>query len=76
MTALSAEGMLIMGLLEKLNLREMKARAKRRLAGRTGDRRLVAEARTEEAEAKLLKTQDEILDTVAEMRREYGVRRR
>ena len=53
----------------------MKARAKRRLGSRMGDRRLVAEARTEEAEAKLLKTQDEILDTVAEMRKEYGARR-
>ncbi len=65
-----------MGLMEKLNLREMKARAKLKLAGRTGDRRKMAEARTEEAEAKLLKTQDEILDTVAEMRKEYGARRR
>ncbi|WP_447191257.1 hypothetical protein [Streptosporangium sp. G12] len=65
-----------MGLMEKLNLREMKARAKLKLAGRTGNRRKVAEARTEEAEAKLLKTQDEILDTVAEMRKEYGARRR
>ncbi|MDP9846091.1 hypothetical protein [Streptosporangium lutulentum] len=65
-----------MGLMEKLNLREMKARAKRKLGGRTGNRRMVAEGRTEEAEAKLLKTQDEILDTVAEMRREYGVKRR
>ncbi|GAA2989740.1 hypothetical protein [Streptosporangium longisporum] len=64
-----------MGLMEKLNLREMKARAKRTLGSRTGNRRLVAEARTEEAEAKLLKTQDEILDTVAEMRKEYGARR-
>ncbi|WP_440071247.1 hypothetical protein [Streptosporangium sp. OZ121] len=62
--------------MEKLNLREMKARAKLKLAGRTGDRRKMAEARTEEAEAKLLKTQDEILDTVAEMRKEYGARRR
>ncbi len=65
-----------MGLMEKLNLREMKAKAKLKLASRTGNRRKVAEARTEEAEAKLLKTQDEILDTVAEMRREYGARRR
>ncbi|MER6831751.1 hypothetical protein [Streptosporangium sp. NPDC000563] len=65
-----------MGLMEKLNLREMKAKAKLKLAGRVGDRRKVAEARTEEAEARLLKTKDEILDTVAEMRREYGVRRR
>ncbi|WP_326820523.1 hypothetical protein [Streptosporangium sp. NBC_01756] len=65
-----------MGLIEKLNLREVKARAKRKLGNRTGNRRLVAESRTEEAEAKLLKTQDEILDTVAEMRREYGVKRR
>ncbi|WP_329091165.1 MULTISPECIES: hypothetical protein [unclassified Streptosporangium] len=65
-----------MGLMEKLNLREMKAKAKLRLAGRTGNRRKVAEARTEQAEAKLLKTQDEILDTVAEMRKEYGARRR
>ncbi|MGV9771192.1 hypothetical protein [Streptosporangium sp. NPDC003464] len=65
-----------MSLIEKLNLREMKARAKRKLGSRTGNRRLAAEGRTEEAEAKLLKTQDEILDTVAEMRREYGVRRR
>lgn len=65
-----------MGLMEKLNLREMKAKAKRRLGNRMGDRRLAAEARTEEAEAKLLKTQDEILDTVAEMRKEYGTRRR
>ncbi|MGJ6963961.1 hypothetical protein ACSDR0_18810 [Streptosporangium sp. G11] len=62
--------------MEKLNLRAMKARAKRKLGSRTGDRRMVAEARTEEAEAKLLKTQDEILDTVAEMRKEYGARRR
>ncbi|MFI6508204.1 hypothetical protein ACIBCT_11410 [Streptosporangium sp. NPDC050855] len=62
--------------MEKLNLREMKAKAKRKLGSRTGNRRLVAEARTEEAEAKLLKTQDEILDTVAEMRKEYGARRR
>lgn len=75
MTALPAEGVPIMGLMEKFNLRELKARVKRRLAGRTGNRRLVAEARTEEAEARLLKTRDEILDTVAEMRREYGVRR-
>jgi uncharacterized protein YjbJ (UPF0337 family) len=66
----------IVGLIEKLNLREMKARAKRKLGSRTGNRRMVAESRTEEAEAKLLKTQDEILDTVAEMRREYGVKRR
>lgn len=65
-----------MGLMEKLNLREMKAKAKLKLASRTGNRRMVAEARTEEAEAKLLKTQDEILDTVAEMRKEYGARRR
>ncbi|MGC5012664.1 hypothetical protein ACLQ2R_18025 [Streptosporangium sp. DT93] len=64
-----------MGLMEKLNLREMKAKAKLKLGSRTGNRRLVAEARTEEAEAKLLKTQDEILDTVAEMRKEYGARR-
>lgn len=65
-----------MGLMEKLNLREMKAKAKLKLGSRTGNRRMVAEARTEEAEAKLLKTQDEILDTVAEMRKEYGARRR
>lgn len=65
-----------MGLVEKLNLREMRAWAKRRLGNRTGNRRLVAEGRTEEAEAKLLKTQDEILDTVAELRRKYGTRRR
>ncbi|MBB2910017.1 hypothetical protein FHS43_001263 [Streptosporangium becharense] len=64
-----------MGLLEKLNLREMKARAKRSLGSRMGDRRMVAAARTEEAEAKLLKTQDEILDTVARARREHGARR-
>ncbi|MEU8380274.1 hypothetical protein [Streptosporangium sp. NPDC048865] len=62
--------------MEKLNLREMKAKAKLKLAGRTGNRRMVAEARTEQAEAKLLKTQDEILETVAEMRKEYGARRR
>ncbi|GAA3099526.1 hypothetical protein [Streptosporangium carneum] len=65
-----------MGLMDKLNLREVKARAKRTLGGRLGDRRLAAEGRTEEAEARLLKTQDEILDAVAEMRREYGARRR
>ncbi|GII01180.1 hypothetical protein [Planobispora takensis] len=65
-----------MSLMEKLNLRELKARAKRRMGTRTGNRRLAAEGRTEEAEAKLLKTQDEILDAVAEMRREYGIRRR
>ncbi|MEV6865228.1 hypothetical protein AB0M44_29990 [Streptosporangium subroseum] len=64
-----------MGLMEKLNLRAMKAQAKLKLGRRTGNRRLAAEGRTEEAEAKLLKTQDEILDTVAEMRREYGVKR-
>ncbi|MEU6739090.1 hypothetical protein [Streptosporangium sandarakinum] len=65
-----------MGLVGKLSLREMKARAKRKLGGRIGDRRLAAEGRTEEAEARLLRTQDEILDTVAEMRREYGAARR
>ena len=64
-----------MSLMDKLNLREMKARAKRKLGSRTGNRRLAAEGRTEEAEARLLKTQDEILESVAEMRREYGARR-
>ncbi|MEV7006066.1 hypothetical protein [Streptosporangium sp. NPDC051022] len=65
-----------MGLMDRLNLRELKARAKRKLGARTGDRRLAAEGRTEEAEARLLKTQDEILESVAAMRREYGARRR
>ncbi|GAA2859838.1 hypothetical protein GCM10010517_18360 [Streptosporangium fragile] len=65
-----------MGLFDKLNLREMRAGVKRRLGRRLGDRRMVAAARTEEAEARLLRTQDEILDAVAEMRREYGARRR
>ncbi|GGS59904.1 hypothetical protein GCM10010156_18080 [Planobispora rosea] len=65
-----------MSLMEKFNLRELKARAKRQMGHRIGDRRLAAEGRTEEAEAKLLKTQDEILEAVAEMRREYGLRRR
>ncbi|GAA1260901.1 hypothetical protein GCM10009677_10340 [Sphaerisporangium rubeum] len=63
-----------MGLLDKLNLRQLKARTTHHLAKSTGNRRLAAKARTEEAEAKLLRTQDEILETAKEIRREYGMR--
>lgn len=63
-----------MGLLDKLNLRELKARTKHHLAKSTGNRQLAAKARTEAAEAKLLKTQDEIMETAKEIRREYGMR--
>ncbi|WP_449064867.1 hypothetical protein [Planomonospora algeriensis] len=61
--------------MEKFGLRELKARAKRLLGRSTGNRRLAAEGRTEEAEAKLLRTQEEILETVAEARREHAARR-
>ncbi|MBG0812942.1 MULTISPECIES: hypothetical protein [Planomonospora] len=61
--------------MEKFGLRELKARTKRLLGRSTGNRRLAAEGRTEEAEAKLLRTQEEILETVAEARREHAARR-
>ncbi|MEO3809757.1 hypothetical protein ABGB17_12225 [Sphaerisporangium sp. B11E5] len=64
-----------MSLLDKLRLRELKARAKRHLGTTTGNRELAAKARTEEAEAKLLRTKDEILHTANEIRRDYGIRR-
>jgi hypothetical protein len=61
--------------MDKLRLRELKARTKRRFGASTGNRTMAAEARTEEAEAKLLRTKDEIMETAQEIRREYGVRR-
>ncbi|MFC6085416.1 hypothetical protein [Sphaerisporangium aureirubrum] len=61
--------------MDRLRLRELKARAKRRFGSSTGNRTMAAEARTEEAEAKLLRTKDEIMETAKEIRREYGGRR-
>ncbi|GLX98118.1 CsbD family protein [Herbidospora sp. NEAU-GS84] len=58
-----------MGLYAKL--REMKARAKQEIGRRTGDRRMVAAGRTEQAEAKLLRTQDRIRAVANEIRRRY-----
>ncbi|WP_405145360.1 hypothetical protein OG589_01245 [Sphaerisporangium sp. NBC_01403] len=63
-----------MGFMDKWKMRELKARAKRRLGAGTGNRTMAAEARTEEAEARLLRTQDQIKETANEIRREYGVR--
>ncbi|GAA3115575.1 hypothetical protein GCM10010466_03300 [Planomonospora alba] len=61
--------------MDGFGLRELKARAKRALGRSTGNRRLAAEGRTEEAEARLLRTREEILETVAEVRREHAARR-
>ncbi|TKK90049.1 CsbD family protein [Herbidospora galbida] len=52
-------------------LREMKARAKQQIGHRTGNRTLVAEGRTEQAEAKLLRTKDRIRTVANEIRRRY-----
>lgn len=63
-----------MGLFDRFALRELKARIKRRRGERTGDRALAAAGRTEEAEARLLRTADRIRAVAREIRREYGVR--
>ncbi|MEV7965268.1 hypothetical protein AB0O34_04715 [Sphaerisporangium sp. NPDC088356] len=63
-----------MGFMDKWKMRELKARAKWRFGTSTGNRTMAAEARTEEAEARLLQTQDQIKGTANEIRREYGVR--
>lgn len=52
-------------------LREMKARAKNEIGARTGNRTLAAEGRTEQAEAKLLRTQDRLRSVANEIRRKY-----
>ncbi|WP_459802313.1 hypothetical protein [Herbidospora sp. RD11066] len=49
----------------------MKARAKQEIGARTGNRTLVAEGRTEQAEAKLLRTQDRLRAVANEIRRKY-----
>ncbi|WP_214413472.1 hypothetical protein [Sphaerisporangium fuscum] len=64
-----------MSLIDKWKLRELKARAKRRLGATTGNRAMAAEARTEEAEARLLQTEDRIRQTAHEIRREHGILR-
>ncbi|GII61712.1 hypothetical protein Skr01_17970 [Sphaerisporangium krabiense] len=61
-----------MGLLEKWKMRELKAKAKRRLGATTGNRTLAAEGRTEEAEARLLQTETRIKETAAEIREKYA----
>ncbi|GII83047.1 hypothetical protein Ssi03_10370 [Sphaerisporangium siamense] len=63
-----------MGLLEKWKMRELKAKAKRRLGATTGNRTLAAEGRTEEAEARLLQTETRIKETAAEIREKYARR--
>ncbi|GGK86650.1 hypothetical protein Sme01_40120 [Sphaerisporangium melleum] len=63
-----------MGLLGRWRIRELKARAKRRLGASTGNRTLAAEARTEEAEARLLQTRERLEEVARQIRREYGVR--
>jgi uncharacterized protein YjbJ (UPF0337 family) len=63
-----------MGFMDKWKMRELKAKAKRRFGASTGNRAMAAEARTEEAEARLLHTQDQIKETADEIRREYGTR--
>ncbi|RCG30815.1 CsbD family protein [Sphaerisporangium album] len=61
-----------MGLLDKWKMRELRARAKRRLGASTGNRTLAAEGRTEEAEARLLQTEDQIKQTAREIRAKYA----
>ncbi|WP_203973404.1 hypothetical protein [Planotetraspora silvatica] len=51
----------------------MAAQLKREAALLTGDRLLAAEARTEEAEARLCLTWHAIVDTATEIRQLYGV---
>ncbi|MCG5219124.1 CsbD family protein [Streptosporangium sp. KLBMP 9127] len=58
-----------MGVVERLRLRELKARIKQGLGRRTGDRRLAAEGRTDEAEARLLRTKARITDMARDFRR-------
>ncbi|WP_066373435.1 hypothetical protein [Herbidospora mongoliensis] len=58
-----------MGLSAKF--RELKARAKTEIGARTGNRPLAAEGRTEQAEAKLLTTQDRLRAVANEIRRKY-----
>ncbi|GAA4563620.1 hypothetical protein GCM10023193_33200 [Planotetraspora kaengkrachanensis] len=52
---------------------EMAARLKREAALLTGDGLLAAEARTEEAEARLCLTWHAVAETAREMRQLYGV---
>jgi uncharacterized protein YjbJ (UPF0337 family) len=58
-----------MGVVEKLKLREVKARVKQALGRGTGDRRMAAEGRTEEAEARLLRTKAKIMELARDFRR-------
>ncbi|GII58956.1 hypothetical protein Pth03_73450 [Planotetraspora thailandica] len=58
---------------EFFEFQEMAAQLKREAAGLTGDRLLAAEARTEEAEAKLCLIWHEIADMSREARQRYGV---
>ncbi|MCT9929165.1 hypothetical protein N5079_02905 [Planotetraspora sp. A-T 1434] len=62
-----------MELRERFVFQEMAAQLKREAALLTGDRLLAAEARTEEAEARLCLTWYEIMDTTRELRQLYGV---
>ena len=59
----------IMGVVERLRLRELKARVKQALGKGTGDRGMAAEGKTEHAEARLLRTKAKILDLVRDFRR-------
>ncbi|ETK33948.1 hypothetical protein [Microbispora sp. ATCC PTA-5024] len=59
---------------ERFRFQKMAAQLKREAARLTGDRLMAAEARTEEAEARLCLTWHDILDTTWEIRLLYGVR--
>ncbi|MET8145431.1 hypothetical protein ABZU32_34455 [Sphaerisporangium sp. NPDC005288] len=63
-----------MKFMDKWKMRQLKARAKRQIGAQTGNRAMAAEARTEEAEARLLQTRDRLEEVAREIRREYGVR--
>ncbi|MEZ0074026.1 hypothetical protein [Planotetraspora sp. GP83] len=62
-----------MELRERFVFQKMAAQLKREAALLTGDRLLAAEARTEEAEARLCLMWYEIMDTTRELRQLYGV---
>ncbi|WP_380849175.1 hypothetical protein [Sphaerisporangium dianthi] len=61
--------------MDNWKLLKLKARVKRGFGAGTGNRTMAAEARTEEAEARLLQTRDELEEVARQIRREYGVRR-
>ncbi|GII75035.1 hypothetical protein Sru01_00170 [Sphaerisporangium rufum] len=63
-----------MGFIDRLGIRELAARTRRRLGSGTGNRTMAAKARTDEAEARLLRTEERIKQAAAQIRRDHGVR--